>query len=121
MRHGAVFPIEELRGTRYGLVAGLARPSRVVRLLAEAPVHSAPRATLWLGNHGPLLPEDDASARALSEAEGLDLWVATEKGPLLEAATFGGRPLAFLRHHVELPPTVRERLDALAAAVLAGE
>lgn len=113
----------ELRGTastlaslahlRYGLTTGIGRPSRVVRALEAA--GSAPRVVLSLGNHGRLTPADEARAARLSEAHALDLWLATEKGPLLDARTLGGRPLALLRHRLTLPEALRRRLAVLVS------
>ncbi len=119
VRGQEVHALTELRDTRYGLVTALARPSRVARLLAASPLARAPEVTLALGNHGSLTPADHEAARALSARAGLGLWIATEKGPLLHASSFGGRPLALLRHGVTLPAPVRARLDALARQVIA--
>lgn len=96
---------------RYGLATAVGRPSRVVLALRAA--GSAPCVTLALGNHGALTPFDEARAVELVAAHGLDLWVATEKGPLLDAVELGGRPVALLRHRVALPDALRRRLGWL--------
>ncbi|HQY60853.1 MAG: tetraacyldisaccharide 4'-kinase [Myxococcales bacterium] len=102
-----------LSGLRYGLATAIGRPTRVVEALASA--GSAPRITLALGNHGVLAPADEARAAALGAIHRLDVWVATEKGPLLDVAALGGRPVALLRHRVGLPGTLRYRLAWLVA------
>ena len=109
--------LRALTSLRYGLVTAIARPSRVAASLLA--VGSAPRVTLALGNHGALTPADEARAVSLGAAQGVELWVATEKGPLLDATALGGRPVALLRHRVELPDSLRRRLRWLAATVVA--
>jgi tetraacyldisaccharide 4'-kinase len=106
-----------LAGTRYGLVSGIARPGRVVSGLGA----HRPAVHVRLGNHGDLSPEKEAHAAALAREHRLDLWVATEKGPLFGRNSFAGRPLVFLRHTVPLPDAVQRKLADLAAAVRLAE
>jgi tetraacyldisaccharide 4'-kinase len=102
-----------LAGARYGLVSSIARPGRVVAGLGS----HRPTVHVRLGNHGDVTPEQEAHAVALARDQRLDLWVATEKGPLFGRSSFAGQPLAFLRHTVPLPDAVERKLRDLATAL----
>jgi tetraacyldisaccharide-1-P 4'-kinase len=63
----------DLRSARFGLIAALARPERVVRFLARRGI--ALRAIVRAPDHGPF----PASAYALAERAPVDMWLATPK------------------------------------------
>lgn len=102
---GLTRPLEELEGLRFGLATAIARPARVKRALGKL----VPSAVLTLENHGRFPHEDEARLD-----RSLDAWLVTEKGPWLDRRTFGGRPIRFLRHAVELPHDIRCQLQDFA-------
>jgi hypothetical protein len=102
---GLIRPLSDLEGLRFGLATAIARPARVRRALGKL----VPSAVLTLENHARFPHEDEARVD-----RSLDAWLVTEKGPWLGRNTFGGRPIHFLRHAVELPHDITRHLEDFA-------
>ncbi len=86
---------EELRGLRVGLVTALARPRRVLELLAANGVH--PRVVRTLSDHG---------RGRVPRSTAVDLWLTTGKCRESLLAS-GSGAVAELEHEVLLPPECR--------------
>lgn len=91
---GALVPFEALQTIDVGLATGIARPSRVLRLLAAHGVR--PRVVLEHADHARL---------RLRRRSGL-LWLVTAKDAAREART----DLGVLDYHLDLPPSLRKEL-----------
>jgi tetraacyldisaccharide 4'-kinase len=106
---------EALRARRVGLITALARPHRVVRLLARRGV--TPVAVVSTRDHGPLGLMARLRTIAITRAGEVDLWVATRKCALHAAdAVPQNAALAVLDHAVTLGPDLRLRLRGLTKA-----
>ena len=107
---GALVPWGALAPLRLGLFVALARPARVLALLARRGV--MPRRVVRLPDHGVSAP---AQLSLLRSDPSVDLWLATPKCALqLEAA---GLPHAVLDHALELDAELLASLRALPRAL----
>jgi tetraacyldisaccharide 4'-kinase len=136
-----LIPWEELAQKRVGLLCALARPERLIGMLAARSV--APACVLRAPDHGPCSNLLFERARRAGDDLGIDVWLATPKcaphfhvartdgaprrgkappRPLERArASVGGRvalraPLGVIEYALALPDDLRERLRRLAAA-----
>jgi hypothetical protein len=110
-RDGALLPWPDLVGTgmRWGLLAALSRPDRVVRALARRGI--ALGCIVRARDHGPLdrhAVEACARARRLGTVDG---WLVTPKCALHLPADFSA-PVATLDYSLVLSPSLRSYLDS---------
>jgi tetraacyldisaccharide-1-P 4'-kinase len=107
-------PLSSIAEMSVGLFTAIARPNRLVNALRRAGVRVV--RVVSIADHGPM----SARVRSrLTEAVGLDAWIATEKCALRLDDVRGRSlsvPLGILVSDLTLPPDVHAALLALSTA-----
>jgi tetraacyldisaccharide 4'-kinase len=116
---------ENLARKRIGLLCALARPDRLVRMLADRGV--VPTCVFRAPDHGPCSGAVLDRARSAADDLAVDVWLATSKcaphfrgggaagADDADGAARRGAPLGVIEHALALPDDLRERLRRLAA------
>jgi tetraacyldisaccharide 4'-kinase len=106
-RRGALVPWDELRGARFGLFCALARPERILRMLARRGVR--PEKIVRVRDHGPMTPH---ALKEMWEHVGILDWIATPKCIThLRGERFA--EVGVVHFALELSSPLRARLAAL--------
>jgi tetraacyldisaccharide-1-P 4'-kinase len=110
MAGGARLPLATLAVSPFGVVLGVARPTRVLASLAAHGLQ--PAATLLLEDHAPAAA---FQRHARISMQSIVHWVTSAKCATKLGPTFRGAPLAVLDHRVELPENLVGRARGIGA------